>query len=507
MRSVAFYSYKGGTGRTLALANVATLAARAGKRVIAIDMDLEAPGLTYKLLTDQINPHRCRGLVGCLLDSLQHGGVPAELGDYLIDVPLPELSRPPRVPGGWLKLMPAGVVPSPNYFGDLRALALDERAARGEATDLVWPLIERLGSDLAPDLVLIDARTGVTNTNLLVLSDLADAVFMFFLDRAEQLDGVRMVMRAVAPLARDAKRPVALHGVICRVATDEAHVGAGWVESPRDHERRTRIEGFLTAPAAPVRHTVDSVKLFHLHDERALLGREVLLVDELDAGGGATSALVWDYHRLAAAVIDDAPAIARYAEPLRLSGSAEDAARAAVLMGDPAVRAVAGSHASAGAIAERAGPGLLEEIQTLRAEAARDPRARPRLAATLLQLANAERGIGRRADAIAPTEEAVEIYRPLAAENPAFRNDLASSLNNLGLRYSETGRRADAVAPTEEAVEIYRPLAAENPAFLNDLASSLNNLGDLLEGLGRDRDAAQAREQAAKVLSSEPPDR
>ncbi|MGH8772304.1 MAG: hypothetical protein ACREV2_14180, partial [Burkholderiales bacterium] len=49
---ITFYSYKGGTGRTMALANIACLFARegtAGLRVLAIDWDLEAPGLHYYL--------------------------------------------------------------------------------------------------------------------------------------------------------------------------------------------------------------------------------------------------------------------------------------------------------------------------------------------------------------------------------------------------------------------------------------------------------------------------
>ncbi len=40
-----FYSYKGGVGRTMALANVAELFYREGRRVLMIDWDLEAPGL------------------------------------------------------------------------------------------------------------------------------------------------------------------------------------------------------------------------------------------------------------------------------------------------------------------------------------------------------------------------------------------------------------------------------------------------------------------------------
>src|SRR5204863_6021010 len=44
-RIITFYSYKGGTGRSMALANVAWILASRGKRVLMVDWDLEAPGL------------------------------------------------------------------------------------------------------------------------------------------------------------------------------------------------------------------------------------------------------------------------------------------------------------------------------------------------------------------------------------------------------------------------------------------------------------------------------
>jgi len=44
-RIVTFYSYKGGCGRTMALANTAWILAANGKRVLTVDWDLEAPGL------------------------------------------------------------------------------------------------------------------------------------------------------------------------------------------------------------------------------------------------------------------------------------------------------------------------------------------------------------------------------------------------------------------------------------------------------------------------------
>ena len=42
---VTFYSYKGGTGRTMALANTAWILASNGYKVLVVDWDLDSPGL------------------------------------------------------------------------------------------------------------------------------------------------------------------------------------------------------------------------------------------------------------------------------------------------------------------------------------------------------------------------------------------------------------------------------------------------------------------------------
>lgn len=55
-------------------------------------------------------------------------------------------------------------------------------------------------------------------------------------------------------------------------------------------------------------------------------------------------------------------------------------------------------------------------------------------------------------------------FRELAQANPGrHRQDLAASLANLGVRYSALGRLADALPVTEEAVTIDRELARANP--------------------------------------------
>lgn len=44
-RILTFYSYKGGTGRSMAVANIAWILSSSGKKVPVLDWDLEAPGL------------------------------------------------------------------------------------------------------------------------------------------------------------------------------------------------------------------------------------------------------------------------------------------------------------------------------------------------------------------------------------------------------------------------------------------------------------------------------
>ena len=143
-----------------------------------------------------------------------------------------------------------------------------------------------------------------------------------------------------------------------------------------------------------------------------------------------------------------------------------------------------------------------EAVQIRRRLAQANPAAyEPDLARSLNNLGTCYSEVGRREDALAPAEEAAQIYRRLAQANPAaYEPDLASALNNLGTCYSEVGRREDALAPAEEAVQIRRRLAQANPAaYEPDLAMSLNNLGIRYSGVGRREDALAPAEEAAQI--------
>ena len=220
MRTVTFYSYKGGTGRTLLLANVAVLAARLGHKVVAVDLDLEAPGLGYKLF--ETAPRESHGVVRWLHQRVSTRKAPA-VAPLLLNV----LVEDPFRPGGWLRLLPAGRGPSIEYFSALQELALDQHLASGEAADAFVDLQDAIEGTIAPDLLLLDARTGVATSNLATTRVLADDVVALTLDTPEQLEGTRAVLRSLAPLTSlRTKQPLGLHVVLSRVEGRSAEVGS-----------------------------------------------------------------------------------------------------------------------------------------------------------------------------------------------------------------------------------------------------------------------------------------
>ena len=124
----------------------------------------------------------------------------------------------------------------------------------------------------------------------------------------------------------------------------------------------------------------------------------------------------------------------------------------------------------------------------------------PGLAASLQRLSNRLSSVAREEEALAATDEAVQMYRRLAATDPAeFELDLASALFYMGKDLSRLGRREEALAATDEAVQVYRRLAATDPAKLNNLADSLADLGSRLWEVGRRDEALTATDEAAQL--------
>ena len=60
----------------------------------------------------------------------------------------------------------------------------------------------------------------------------------------------------------------------------------------------------------------------------------------------------------------------------------------------------------------------------------------------------------------------LELIRGLAASQSQLLPDIAMADEEVADRFASWGYRLEAVAPAEEAVQLYRDLAETNPAFL-----------------------------------------
>ncbi|MEV4724586.1 tetratricopeptide repeat protein [Micromonospora humida] len=109
--------------------------------------------------------------------------------------------------------------------------------------------------------------------------------------------------------------------------------------------------------------------------------------------------------------------------------------------------------------------------------------------------------IGRRAEALDASQEAVDIRRELTTTNrDTHLPKLALSLNNHAVRLAEMGRHPEALDASQEAVHIRRELTTTNrDTHLSDLAMSLNNHANRLAEAGQRSDALTTSQEAVNI--------
>jgi tetratricopeptide (TPR) repeat protein len=144
-----------------------------------------------------------------------------------------------------------------------------------------------------------------------------------------------------------------------------------------------------------------------------------------------------------------------------------------------------------------------EAVEIWRQLAAARPAAHsPVLATGLNSLAIHLAELGRQEKALKVIAEAIEIIRPFTAERPAVHGaTLAMALNSRSNILATLDRPDEALDAAVEAVEAFRPAVEHNPAgSAVDFAVVLNNLARRLAATGRDEQAARVKEELASLL-------
>jgi hypothetical protein len=287
VHTISFYSYKGGVGRTLVVANVAKFLARFGQRVFAVDFDLEAPGLHYKFASPdgQFVPRPTIGMVDYIYSFAVEQKSPGSIREHAVRIDTTTAKGE-----GEIWLLPAGEVPSADYWKRLARINWHDLFYCPGAVGIPFFLEfkQRIQNEFSPDFLLIDSRTGITEIGGIATSVLPDKVVCLLMNNLENLEGTREVMRSIKRAPRlPSEKPIQVVPVLTRIPEGYEDVERGILAD---------LKSFLNEEARDLASTLAIDDILILHSEPQLELSESLLV------GGETSAeeplLLRDYLRL-----------------------------------------------------------------------------------------------------------------------------------------------------------------------------------------------------------------
>jgi MinD-like ATPase involved in chromosome partitioning or flagellar assembly len=181
---VAFYSFKGGLGRTTAAAAYAIAKARAGANVVVVDLDLDAPGIGRLLAHDDDGGVAPWGV----LDFLLEHSYDFDLTEYRHVCARPEVTGEVRI-----DVFPAGAA-NEHYLAKLAKIDFDVRETADPREHPIAKLLGRIRGELAPDVVVVDCRAGLAPVSGLMLTGLADVHVVFSTASTQAMDGLRQVV-------------------------------------------------------------------------------------------------------------------------------------------------------------------------------------------------------------------------------------------------------------------------------------------------------------------------
>ena len=181
---VTFYSYKGGVGRTMALANIGALLSQWGYKVLCIDWDLEAPGL-HLYFKPWMAKEQHPGLTE-FIQAHADGKAP-KWKDYVSRAKLPGSREP-------LSLMSAGTFDR-SYVERMQSL---DWARLYDEHDL-GIFLEKCRDDWKEvfHFVLIDSRTGFTDIMGISTVQLPDLLVLMFTANEQSFEDALDALKSV----------------------------------------------------------------------------------------------------------------------------------------------------------------------------------------------------------------------------------------------------------------------------------------------------------------------
>jgi len=249
-----FYSYKGGVGRTLALANSAYELAKRGQRVLLVDFDLEAPGIdTFELFAPSAP---CRGVVEFVGEYRNSLSSP-DVRNFVYRVPEEKIDSDEAGEPGEIWVMPAGFRDATYSLrlGDIDWMDLYENQ---DGYLLFEDLKAQWAESLQLDYVLVDSRTGHTDIGGICTRQLPDLVVVLFFPNDQNLLGLEGVVSEIrAEAEKPRERRIDLLFVMSNIPDldDEARILANTIRGFRERLGFDRLDLRI--------HRYDSLRLLN----------------------------------------------------------------------------------------------------------------------------------------------------------------------------------------------------------------------------------------------------
>ncbi len=204
---ITFYSYKGGTGRTMALANIAWIIASNGKWVLAVDWDLESPGLHkfFHPFLDESTVSATPGVIEIINDYATAALNPEQRDDNWYR----ECARVERhavsldwtfPDGGKLDFLSAGRQ-NRDYSATVCSLDWDNFYDRLGGGSFFRAMREDMKQNY--DYVLIDSRTGLSDVADICTIELPDVLAVCFTLSDQSIEGAANVAHQISSRYRD----------------------------------------------------------------------------------------------------------------------------------------------------------------------------------------------------------------------------------------------------------------------------------------------------------------
>lgn len=209
---VTFYSFKGGMGRTTALASVALQLVRKGKSVMMVDMDIEAPGLATLFFSEDIIQN---GVLDYLLEHPLSG---SNISGYVLDVTEPALLGEED---GSLYVLPAGKVDG-NYLQKLARIDYQDHR-EGALREALCNMLEEIKDYYQVDYILIDARAGFHDMGGIAVAQIPHGAVLFGNDSRQSWDGMTQVIHTIADCHMD-NIPILIVDCMCENSTSSSFV-------------------------------------------------------------------------------------------------------------------------------------------------------------------------------------------------------------------------------------------------------------------------------------------